>query len=177
MSRPMLAASLSLVLAACASQAPMPTVAVPEHLKPAPAEVPLMAVAARGVQIYECRVKKDDPQAMEWALVAPEVDLFDRQGQRVGKHYAGPHWEGTDGSKIVGTVKARADAPQAGTIPWLLLAARSVGPDGAFAKVTSVQRVNTSGGAAPAPDGCSTATLGQTARVAYTADYLMFGAK
>jgi len=177
MSRPILATSLSLVLAACASQSPMPTVAVPEHLKPAPSEVPLMALAARGVQIYECRAKKDDPQAMEWAFVAPEAELFDAQGKNVGKHYAGPHWESGDGSKIVGTVKARADAPQAGAIPWLLLATRSVGPDGAFAKVTSVQRVNTRDGAAPAADGCTAATLGQTARVAYTADYLMFGAK
>ena len=168
---------LVLVLAACAGQAPMPTVAVPEQLKPAPTEVPLLAVAARGVQIYECRAKKDEPKAMEWAFVAPEAELFDTQGKRVGNHYAGPHWESADGSKIVGTVKARADAPQAGAIPWLLLTARSVGSDGAFAKVTSVQRVNTRGGAAPAAGSCSTATLGQGARIDYTADYLMFGAK
>src|SRR5207245_8699331 len=97
-------------------------------------------VAARGVQIYECRVKKDSPQATEWAFVAPEAELWDAQGKRVGKHYAGPHWEHVDGSKVFGTVKARADAPMAGAIPWLLLKTKSVGPDGAYAKVTSIQR-------------------------------------
>jgi hypothetical protein len=25
------------------------------------------------------------------------------RGNRIGRHYAGPHWEANDGSKIVGT--------------------------------------------------------------------------
>jgi len=177
MNRKILVAGLSLIVAACASRPPVPTVAVPPNLQPAPNEVALMAVAARGVQIYECRAKKDDPNATEWAFVAPEADLFDAQGKPVGKHYAGPHWESTDGSKVVGSMKARADAPQAGAIPWLLLTTKSDGGSGAFANVTSVQRVNTVGGVAPAADGCTSASLGKGARVAYTADYLMFGAK
>jgi hypothetical protein len=32
--------------------------------------------------------------------VAPEADLFDARGNRIGRHYAGPHWRSTDGSKI-----------------------------------------------------------------------------
>lgn len=85
---------------------------VPDNLKPAVGEVMLATLTARGVQIYECRAKKDDPQAAEWAFVAPEAQLFDVQSQRVGKHYAGPQWEHLDGSKIAGSVKARADASQ-----------------------------------------------------------------
>lgn len=173
----MILATLPIVLAACASAPPTPAVQVPDPLKPAANEALLGGVAARGVQIYECRVKKDDPQATEWAFVAPEADLFDAKGKLVGKHYAGPHWESLDGSKVVGSVKARADAPQAGAIPWLLLTTKSVGPAGAFASVTSIQRISTVGGVAPAADGCTQASLGKGARVPYTADYMMFGSK
>jgi Protein of unknown function (DUF3455) len=163
MNRRLCAAALPLLMSACAV-APTP---VPDALRPGPGEAALVTLAARGVQIYECRAKKDDAQATEWAFVAPEADLFDR------KHYAGPRWEAPDGSKALGSVKARADAPAAGAIPWLLLTTRSDGPDGAFAKVTSIQRVRTVGGVAPA-SGCTTATIGQGARVPYTADYVLF---
>ena len=134
-----------------------------------------MIVRAKGVQIYECRAKTDQAGAYEWAFVAPEADLFDARGNKTGKHYAGPHWESTDGSKIFGSVKERADAPT-GAIPWLLLSAKSVGPDGAFSKVTSIQRVNTVGGVAPAA-GCSQAVAGTSARINYTADYYFFTAR
>ena len=132
-----------------------------------------MIVRAQGVQIYECRAKKDQPGGYEWAFVAPEADLFDARGNKTGKHYAGPHWESTDGSKILGTVKERANAPTSDAIPWLLLAAKSVGPDGSFSRVTSIQRVNTAGGVAPAT-GCSQADAGKPARINYTADYYFF---
>jgi uncharacterized protein DUF3455 len=108
--------------------------------------------------------------------VAPEADLFDARGARIGRHYAGPHWESIDGSKIVGVVKERADAPVADAIPWLLLAAKSVGPDGAFSKVTSIQRVNTVGGVAPKA-GCSQAAAGTSVRISYTAEYHFFTAR
>ena len=173
MSHKKLTLCLPILLAACASSPVTPSVAVPDNLRPATGEVPVAVIAAKGVQIYECRVKKDQPSAVEWAFVAPEAELFDRQGKPVGKHYAGPHWESNDGSKIVGSVKARADAPQAGAIPWLLLATTSAGPSGAFSKTTSIQRVTTVGGVAPS-DGCSPATVGKTARVGYTADYVFF---
>ena len=97
---------------------------------------------------------KKDQAGYEWAFVAPEADLFDTRGNRIGRHYGGPHWEADDGSKVIGAVKERADAPAADTIPWLLLAAKSVGPDGAFRHVSSIQRVNTVGGVAP-KNGCS----------------------
>ena len=171
-------ASFPLILAAaCSSVAPVVEVPVPEVLRPAPEEAALQTLAARGVQIYECRVKKDNAQAAEWAFVAPEADLNDAQGKLLGKHYAGPHWESADGSKLLGSVKARADSPTSGAIPWLLLATRSVGTGGAFAKVTSIQRIHTAGGVAPPADECTTRLQGKQARVAYTADYVLFGSK
>jgi uncharacterized protein DUF3455 len=166
-----------LLLAACASlQSPQSMINVPEKLKPGANESLTMIVSARGVQIYECRARKDQVGEYEWAFVAPEADLFDSRGNRTGRHYAGPRWEATDGSKILGTVKERADAPVVDAIPWLLLAAKSDGPEGLFSKVTSVQRVNTVGGIAPKA-GCSQATAGTPSRISYTGDYSFFTAK
>jgi len=168
---------LVFLVAACASSQPStPTVQVPDKLKPGANEALAMIVPAKGVQIYECRARTDQVGAYAWAFVAPEADLFDARGNKTGRHYAGPHWEATDGSKILGTVKERADAPTADAIPWLLLSAKSVGSEGAFSKVTSIQRVNTVGGVAPKA-GCAQATAGTPARVDYTADYYFFTGK
>jgi len=169
--------SLVLLVAGCANlQPPRSSVEVPDKLRPGANESLALIVPAKGVQIYECRARKDHVGEYEWAFVAPEADLFDARGNRAGRHYAGPHWESTDASKILGTVKERADAPVAGAIPWLLLTAKSVGPEGSFSKVTSIQRVNTVGGVAPQA-GCSQATAGAAARINYTADYYFFTAK
>jgi hypothetical protein len=168
---------LALFAAGCASApAPRSTVQVPDKLKPGANETLAVIAHAKGVQIYECRARKDQTGSYEWAFVAPEADLFDAGGNRIGRHYAGPHWESTDGSKIVGTVKERAEAPVADAIPWLLLTTKSDGPDGSFSKVTSVQRVNTVGGMAPKA-GCSQTTVGTTERIHYTADYIFFTTK
>jgi hypothetical protein len=162
---------LVLLGAACASpQSPMSMVKMPDKLKPGANESLAMIVSAKGVQIYECRAKKDQAGSYEWAFVAPEADLFDTSGKKIGRHYAGPHWESVDGSKIAGTVKASTDAPQADTIAWLLLVTKSVGSQGSFSKITSIQRVNTAGGVAP-KTGCSQSTVGTTARMPYAADY------
>jgi len=168
---------LVFLVAACASaQPPTSTVQVPDKLKPGANESLAMIVPAKGVQIYECRARTDQVGGYAWAFVAPEADLFDASGNRTGRHYAGPHWEATDGSNILGTVKERADAPMADAIPWLLLSAKSVGSEGSFSKVTSIQRINTVGGGAPKA-GCSQATAGTPARINYTADYYFFTAK
>ena len=163
--------SLVLLVAACARlQQATPTANVPDKLTPRANESVAMIVPAKGVQIYECRAKKDQAGTYEWAFVAPEADLFDITGKKIGRHYAGPHWESTDGSKIAGTVKERANAPRGDAIPWLLLVAKSVGPQGSFSKITSIQRVNTVGGVAP-KTGCAQSTVGTTARIPYAADY------
>jgi hypothetical protein len=167
---------LMILVAGCVSPQSMTSVAkVPDKLRPGSNESLAMIVPAKGVQIYECRARKDQAGGYEWAFVAPEADLFDPRGNRIGRHYAGPHWEATDGSKILGTLKERVDAPAADAIPWLLLETKSVGPAGSFSKVTSVQRVNTVGGIAPKTD-CSQATVGTPARINYRADYYLFTA-
>jgi hypothetical protein len=163
------------VLLATACATPAPADDVPPPLRAAQGERLLTVLLAKGVQIYECRAKADKPGVVEWAFIAPEAELLDARGQRVGKHYGGPSWESTDGSKLVGAVKARAEAPEDGAIPWLLLSTRSVGAAGAFSGVSSIQRVNTVGGVAPPAAACTTASLGKTERVGYTADYRLWG--
>ena len=164
----------ALFAAVCASaQAAKSTVQVPDALKPGADETLAIIASAKGVQIYECRAGKDGTGNYEWAFVAPEADLFDAGGNRIGRHYAGPRWESTDGSRILGAVKEHADAPAADAIPWLLLTAKSVGSEGSFSKVTSVQRVSTVGGMAPKA-GCSQAAVGTSVRINYTADYYFF---
>jgi hypothetical protein len=170
MDRKLIGFSLVLLVAACArQQQATPTANMPDKLTPRANESLAMIVPAKGVQIYECRAKKDQA-GYEWAFVAPEADLFDTSGKKIGRHYAGPHWESTDGSKIAGTVKERTDSPRADAIPWLLLVAKSVGPQGSFSKITAIQRVNTIGGTATESD-CSQSTVGTTVRIPYTADY------
>jgi uncharacterized protein DUF3455 len=168
---------LGLFAAGCASSQPLKSaVQVPDKLRPDANESLAMIVPAKGVQIYECRARKDQTGEYEWAFVAPEADLSDAGGHRIGLHYAGPQWESADGSKILGTVKEHADAPAADAIQWLLLTAKSVGAEGSFSKVTSVQRLHTVGGVAP-KTGCSQAAAGTTARINYTADYYFFTRK
>ncbi len=160
------------LLTACASQpvqAPIPASLVPAG------ERAVDRLAARGVQIYECRAKPGEASSAQWVQLRGEAELFDTQGKGAGKHYfsGGPLWEALDGSKFLGSIKARADAPQASAVPWLLVSTRSVGGEGRFSKITSLQRVNTAGGIAPA-SGCETKTLGATERVPFTADYVLF---
>lgn len=142
-----------------------------QDIKPPAGEIPLMTVAAHGVQIYECRAASGESPA--WTFVAPEADLFDTEGQRIGKHGAGPFWQHEDGSRFTGTLRAKADAPQPRAIPWLLLSARAQGPEGKFSRVSSVQRLNTADGQAPA-NGCDSTALGKRAQMRYRADYVLF---
>jgi len=156
------------VLAACAGLA----AAVPAALDPGADQRALMQLSATGVQVYECRAGSAT-DAAAWAFVAPEAQLFDARGHVLGQHGAGPFWMATDGSRIVGVVQARADAPVTGAIPWLLLRTRSTGGPGVFERVTSIQRLNTEGGATPA-SGCTPGSIGTQARVPYRADYRLY---
>lgn len=149
---------------------------VPENLKAPATEVQSLETGATGVQIYECNAGKDEPTRFEWIFKAPEADLFDTAGKKIGKHYAGPTWESNDGSKVVGEVKARDNGPNPNAIPWLLLGAKSTSGTGVFSRVKSIQRVNTVGGKAPT-DVCSQAQAGKVARVDYKATYKFYVAK
>ena len=122
---------------------------------------------AEGVQIYTWT-------GTNWLFRAPEADLYDASRTCVGKHYKGsqgPVWEATDGSKVVGSVVAKAAAYHSNSIPHLLLKAVSSTGNGAFSGITFIQRVNTEGGVAPANPGNA---IGQEARVPYHAEYVFY---
>jgi hypothetical protein len=146
---------------------------VPPQLQPPPNEQLLLQLHATGYQIYAC---KEDVGGYRWVLKAPDAQLFDKDGKPFGKHYAGPSWEAKDGSKIVGTAAANAPSPVADSIPWLLVTVVGHEGEGVLARVTSIQRLNTKGGKAPA-SGCDEARTGREVRVPYSADYLFFAPK
>src|SRR5258708_6999616 len=89
---------LVLLLAGCAA---VPATAdIPTSLQVPATEVLKRQTRGAGVQIYQCRAAKDDAARFEWVLKEPQADLFDSGGKKIGKHYAGPSWEASDGSKV-----------------------------------------------------------------------------
>ena len=147
---------------------------VPKDLEAPAGEEVILVGHAKGVQIYACQ--KGEDQKFAWVLKAPEAKLTDAARKRIIHHYAGPTWEHVDGSKVVGKVVAKADAPKPGAIPWLLLTATSHAGEGILSRVTSIQRIHTAGGLAPKAKSCKASANGKEARSRYSADYYFYGA-
>jgi hypothetical protein len=159
-------------LAACGrdTQRTLQPPSVPDALRVSANEAVTEKASAQGTQIYECQAAD---AGFAWKLVGPDAVLTDAAGARIGRHYAGPTWEALDGSKVVGALAQKADAPGGGAIPWLLLSAKSTEGAGRFANVTSIQRVDTWGGVAPA-SGCDATTAGTRQSVPYRATYYFY---
>jgi hypothetical protein len=119
-----------------------------------------------GAQIYECKAGSDSKLA--WSFREPIAALID-DGKTVGRHYGGPTWEDVDGSKVI--AKASGNAPGATTadIPWLKLDVTKHTGHGLMSKVTTIQRLNTHGGALSG--SCDKA--GDFKSIAYTATYVL----
>lgn len=153
-----------------ASSVPASAQPVPEQLRVPAGNVQLITARAIGVQIYACKPLADNPNAFAWTLKGPDATLYNEQGQKIARHYAGPTWEGNDGSKVVGEVAQRVDAHNPHDIPWLLLKAKSHEGSGAFSTISYIQRLDTDGGIAP-QDGCTQSTVNAEQRVDYRATY------
>jgi hypothetical protein len=110
----------------------------------APDETVVATLHAEGAQIYECKTGNDGKLA--WTFREPIATLL-LEGKTVGRHYAGPSWEHIDGSAITGKVAANAPGKSAGDIPWLKLDVTARRGSGTLAGVSTVQRINTQGGA------------------------------
>jgi len=165
------ALALLVGLAGSATAQGTPTAAeVPANLVPPAGTVLLFELQARGVQIYACAAKPDDATAFVWTFKAPEADLFNARGELAGRHFAGPTWQGFDGSAVVGKTLEHADSPDPGSIPWLLLEAKEHAGSGVFSTITFVQRLNTAGGVAPT-EGCDADHAGEEVREPYSATY------
>jgi hypothetical protein len=123
----------------------------------------VLRVVGRGDQVYGC-------VNGSWVLKAPDAKLFDQEGVVIGRHFAGPTWQLSDGSWVKGKAVAKQVAPDASAVPWLLL--ESVGGTGELGAVRFIQRTGTHGG--NAADGkCSE---GAMLRVPYTATYSFYDA-
>jgi hypothetical protein len=131
----------------------------------APGETTVATYHAEGAQIYECKAGNDGKPA--WAFREPTAALL-LDGKTVGRHYAGPSWEHTDGSAVVGKAVANAPGKTPSDIPWLKLEVTAQRGSGALSGVTTVQRINTQGGVHTGP--CEKAGAFHSAP--YAADYV-----
>jgi hypothetical protein len=166
--------------AAASSAAPVAQAGPPEPAVPPAIAVPdghklFLIGHAVGVQIHLCNAT---PSGYRWDFVAPRADLYNDHGKLISTHFGGPTWQAQDGSKVVA---GRVDGVtvDASAIDWLLLSAASTaaGPDGdRLVGTTFIQRINTTGGLAPAAAACNAATAGTKAEVPYTADYYFWKA-
>jgi hypothetical protein len=150
---------------------------VPDAIQPPAGEDLVLMVRATGFQIYVCRPEAEGKPA--WTLKAPEAELFDEQGNIIGKHFGGPTWQLNDGSQVTGKMVAKVDAPATKAIPWLLVTVTSNSGKGALSRVTSIQRVNTASGLAPeslppAFAECSESNREVEFKSSYSADYFFY---
>jgi hypothetical protein len=155
-------AALTLLLASSVSakaQTPLPDAIA------APGESVVITLHAEGAQVYDCKAGADGKLA--WAFREP-IATLSVDGKTVGRHYAGPNWEHIDGSAVVGKVIGNAPGATADDIAWLKLQVVSSRGNGVLTGVTTVQRINTSGGNLKGP--CDKA--GTFKSVPYSADYV-----
>jgi Protein of unknown function (DUF3455) len=138
--------------------------ALPEAIA-APGETVVLSVHAEGAQVYECKAGNDSKLA--WAFREPVATLL-AEGKTVGRHYAGPNWELSDSSAVVGKAIGNAPGATASDIPWLKLDVASRRGSGVLTPVTTVQRINTHGG--KLEGSCEKA--GEFKSAPYSADYI-----
>src|SRR5437764_7627149 len=131
----------------------------------APGETTVATWHAEGAQVYECKAGTDGKLA--WAFREPIATLL-VDGKTVGRHSAGPNWEHSDGSAVVGKAAGNAPGATQNDIPWLKLEVISSRGSGVLTGVTTVQRINTQGG--KLAGACDTAGAFRSAP--YAADYV-----
>ena len=131
----------------------------------APGETAIVTIHAQGAQVYEC--KADSAGKLTWQFREPIASLF-LSGKTVGRHYAGPNWEHTDGSAVVAKLAGRAPGATAKDIPWLKLEVTERRGNGVLTPTTTIQRINTMGGTMEG--ACDKAGAFHSA--AYSTDYV-----
>jgi hypothetical protein len=131
----------------------------------APGETVVLSMHAEGAQVFECKPGADGK--LGWTFREPIATLL-ADGKTVGRHYAGPNWEHSDGSAVVGKVAANAPGATPSDIPWLKLDVVSRRGNGILTSVRTVQRINTQGG--KLEGACDKADALRS--VPYSADYV-----
>ncbi len=153
-----------LVLAAAALPAFGATAQLPAAID-VPGATTVATFHAVGAQLYECKAGTDGKLA--WAFREPIASLI-LDGKTVGRHFAGPTWEDTDGSAVVAKASGNAPGKTKNDVAWLKLDVTNHSGSGVLADVATVQRINTSGGSLQGK--CNKA--GDIRAVPYSADYV-----
>lgn len=166
------------LIAATATAGPVAQTEPGDVLDPrtyAPESELFLVAHATGVQKYTCQSNGT------WLFTDPEATLYKTTGSSrpIGSHFLNfatgrPVWELNDGSSVE-AARTQSASGGTGNIAWLLLqaVATSGGTGGdRLLGTTWVQRLNTSGGVAPA----GSCTPGDRARVGYSADYFFWRA-
>lgn len=144
---------------------------VPDSIQAPAGEEVVLYTHGTGSQIYTCQAGADGK--FSWTLKAPEAELHDRKDKIIGQHSAGPTWKLKDGSEVTGKAAAKVDSLDPDSIPWLLLKVVSHEGKGTLDTVTTIQRVHTHGGVAPA-EGCDASHRDTETKVSYSADYYFY---
>jgi len=131
----------------------------------APGQTAVVTLHAEGAQVYECKAGADGKPI--WSFREPIATLL-ADGKTVGRHYAGPNWEHSDGSAVAAKVAGNAPGTTANDIPWLKLEVTSRRGSGILSDIATVQRINTKGGKR---DGACD-SVGSFLNVPYSADYV-----
>jgi hypothetical protein len=131
----------------------------------APGAAIVLTVHAEGAQVYECKAGTDGK--LTWAFREPIATLL-VDGKTIGRHYAGPNWEYSDGSAVVGKAAGNAPGAAPNDIPWLKLDVVSQRGSGVLSGITTVQRIHTRGG--KLEGACDSAGTYRSAP--YSADYV-----
>jgi hypothetical protein len=153
-----------MILSTAAALSSIAEAQVPDAIA-ASGEAAVLTVHAEGAQIYEC--KADAGGKLVWQFREPVATLI-LEGKTIGRHYAGPTWEHNDGSALVAKAVGRAPGVAQRDIPWLKLEVTERRGSGALSDVTTIQRINTQGGAT---DG-SCERAGALLSMPYSADYV-----
>jgi hypothetical protein len=195
--RILLIASASALAAAFAVALPQPAHAA-GRVTPPPVPANIQAPAgskafleghASGTQDYICLPAGS---GFAWTFFGPQATLFNDSDEQIITHFLSPNpsegntpratWQHSrDTSTVWALAIASSSDPHfvaPGAIPWLLLQVVGAqdGPTGGgkLTEATFIQRLNTSGGVAPAT-GCTVSTdVGKKVLVSYTADYFFY---
>jgi len=172
---------------------------VPPNLEVPAGNTAFLVGHATGTQNYVCL---PSGTGFAYVLFTPEATLFDKHSRQIITHFSSPNlapvrgetagtirvtWQDSDTSTVWGKVNqgdsaSHATAPDFvadGAIAWLKVTRVGAqdGPTGGdtLSDTTFIQRLNTSGGLAPA-DCTSAADVGKEAFVPYKADYFFYSA-
>jgi hypothetical protein len=150
---------------------------------------PFLVGHARGTQNYVCL---PNGSKFSWALFGPQATLFDDNGYQQITHFLSGNpvengtpraaWQHSGDTSTAWAVMIKSSTDpnyvESGAIPWFLLqvvGAQYGTPSGhKLTETTYVQRVNTSGGIAPAAGCGAAADVGKKALVPYLADYVFY---